>query len=187
MKIIAFTGAGISKDSGIDTFQDRPGIRDKLTRTFAKTHPEEYKKVMQGFIESVSGKEPNDAHIALAEYKIPIITMNVDTLHEQAGSTEILKIHGRLPTEEEMVAPHLLTGVPVLYEDPAPKYSEAMYKVSTLGPEDVLLVIGASTYTGISVELRQIAEYHGATVVEVQNSAKTEVRKELQRLMAMGG
>ena len=86
-----------------------------------------------------------------------------------------------------MVAPHLLTGVPVLYEDPAPKYSEAMYKVSTLGPEDVLLVIGASTYTGISVELRQIAEYHGATVVEVQNSAKTEVRKELQRLIAMGG
>jgi NAD-dependent deacetylase len=187
MKIIAFTGAGISKDSGIDTFQDRPGIRDKLTRSYALKHPDDYKKVMQEFKNNIEGKEPNDAHIALAEYKIPIITMNVDTLHEQAGSTDIIKVHGRLPRDDEMETPHLLKETPVLYEDAAPKYSQAMAKVSELGPEDVFLVIGASTYTGISVQLREIAQYYGATVIEIQQDAKTEVRKEIKRCLQMGG
>ena len=40
-KIIAFTGAGISKDSGIPTFEEQPGIREKLTRDFAYQNPEE--------------------------------------------------------------------------------------------------------------------------------------------------
>lgn len=184
MKIIAFTGAGISKDSGIDTFQDRPGIRDKLTRTFARRHPDEYRKVMWDFKRNCEGKEPNDAHIALAEYDIPIITMNVDTLHEQAGSKNVLKIHGRLPKDDEMENPHLLVGVPVLYEDSAPEYSKAQSMVHyELGREDVLLVIGASTYTGISVQLREIAEFNGATVIEIQEDAKTQVRKTLEELM----
>lgn len=183
MKIIAFTGAGVSKDSGIDTFQDRPGIREKLTRTYAMNHPEDYKKIMWEFKKSIENKEPNDAHIALAEYEIPIITMNVDTLHEQAGSKDIIKVHGCLPTDEEMENPHLLTGKPVLYEDSAPKYQNAINKVYSLGREDILLVIGASTYTGISVQLRQIAEFNGATVIEIQEDAKTKVRETLQRYM----
>ena len=184
MKIIAFTGAGISKDSGIDTFQDKPGIRDKLTRTYAKKHPEEYKKIMWEFKKNCEGKEPNDAHIALAEYEIPIITMNVDTLHEQAGSKNVLKIHGCLPTDEEMEAPHLLSGKPILYEDPAPKYAEATSMVHyDLNRGDVLLVIGASTYTGISVQLREIAEFNGVRVIEIQEDAKTNVRKTLEELM----
>ena len=41
-KVIFFTGAGISVDSGIPTFQEQPGIRDKLTRDFANEHPEEW-------------------------------------------------------------------------------------------------------------------------------------------------
>ena len=184
MKIIAFTGAGISKDSGIDTFQDRHGIRDKLTRTFARRHPEEYKEVMWEFKRACEGKKPNDAHIALAEYDIPIITMNVDTLHEQAGSKNILKIHGCLPTDEEMEAPHLLVGKPILYEDNAPKYAEATSMVHyELNRGDVLLVIGASTYTGIAVQLREIAEFNGVRVIEIQEDAKTNVRKTLEELM----
>ena len=79
--IIAFTGAGISKESGIDTFQDRPGIREKLYRSYALAHPQEYREVMREFVNGMKDKEPNDAHIALAEYNIPIITMNVDGLH----------------------------------------------------------------------------------------------------------
>lgn len=100
--IIAFTGAGISKESGIDTFQDRPGIREKLTREYATRHPEKYIKVMEEFVSNISGKEPNDAHLALAEYGIPVITMNVDNLHELAGTKEIIKLHGRLPNREKL-------------------------------------------------------------------------------------
>ena len=65
--IIAFTGAGVSKESGIDTFQDRPGIRDYLVRSYAKRNPEKYREVMREFMDTMVGKEPNDAHKALAE------------------------------------------------------------------------------------------------------------------------
>ena len=181
MKIIAFTGAGISKASGIETFKDRPGIREKLTRTFARNNPEEYKEIIWEFKKSIEDKEPNDAHLALAEFNIPIITMNVDRLHEKAGSKNVLKIHGCLPMDEEMDKPHLLREKPVLYEDSAPKYTNAINKVSSLGPEDILLVIGASTYTGISVELRNLAQYYGATVIEIQEDAEHKVREFLNQ------
>ena len=47
MKIIAFTGAGISKQSNIPTFMERPDIREKLFRDYANTHHEEYNEVIR--------------------------------------------------------------------------------------------------------------------------------------------
>ena len=49
----------------------------------------------------MNGAKPNDAHKALAEYKIPIITMNIDGLHKLAGS-DALELHGGLPEDDEM-------------------------------------------------------------------------------------
>lgn len=80
--IIAFTGAGISKESGIETFQDRPDVREKLYRSYAQTHPEDYRKTMREFVDGIKDKKPNDA-------LIPIITMNVDGLHQKAGSKNV--------------------------------------------------------------------------------------------------
>lgn len=178
--IIAFTGAGVSKESGIDTFQDRPGIRDYLTRDFAQENPEKFREVMREFVETVSGKEPNDAHKALAEYGVPIITMNVDMLHEEAGSEYVLKVHGRLPCEEELGYCDKLRGVPVLYGDAAPNYNKAFNWVDILGPEDVLLVIGASEYTLFSSQIRQAAYFNGVEVYEIQDNAGIKVRKYLE-------
>lgn len=45
--VIFFTGAGISVDSGIPTFQEQPGIRDRLTRDFANEYPEEYRNTIR--------------------------------------------------------------------------------------------------------------------------------------------
>lgn len=178
--IIAFTGAGISKESGIDTFQDRPGIRDYLTRSYAKRYPEKYREVMREFTNTMIGKEPNDAHRALAEYQIPVITMNVDTLHEAAGTTNITKLHGRLPTEEELSYCDTLYNTPVLYEDPAPMYQQAYDLVESLRDGDIFLVIGASDYTSISTQLRIIARGNGARIVEIQDNAGTKVRAFLE-------
>jgi NAD-dependent deacetylase len=178
--IIAFTGAGVSKESGIDTFQDRPGIREYLTREYAELNPDKFREVMKEFISTVSGKEPNDAHKALADYGIPIITMNVDMLHENAGSEYVLKVHGRLPCEEEIPYCEKLRGVPVLYGDAAPNYSKAFNWVELLGPEDVLLVIGASEYTLFSSQIRQAAYFNGVEVYEIQDNAGTKVRKYLE-------
>lgn len=107
--IISFTGAGISKASGIPTFQEQDGIREKLERNYAITHKKEFENVIKNMQNFCEKAEPNDAHLSLAEYKIPIITMNINKLHEKAGSKNVLNIHGELPNI-------------VLYGDPAPKY-----------------------------------------------------------------
>ena len=80
MKIIAFTGAGISKQSNIPTFMERPDVREKLFRSYAQRHHEEYNEVIRQLKANMNGAKPNDAHYALAEYHIPIITMNIDYL-----------------------------------------------------------------------------------------------------------
>ena len=83
MKILAFTGAGISKQSNIPTFMERPDVREKLFRSYANTHHEEYNEVIKQLKANMNGAKPNDAHIALAEYHVPIITMNIDGLHKE--------------------------------------------------------------------------------------------------------
>lgn len=178
--IIAFTGAGVSKESGIDTFQDRPGIRDYLVRSYANQNPEKYREVMKEFMDTIKGKTPNDAHIALAEYGVPVITMNVDTLHEMAGTKDIVKLHGRLPTEEEWPYCDRLYNTPVLYEDPAPMYQVGYDWIWLMEKGDVFLVIGASTYTIVSSQMRICAMGTGAEVVEIQDNAGTKVRKFLE-------
>lgn len=96
MKIIAFTGAGISKQSNIPTFMERPDVREKLFRSYANSHHEEYNEVIKQLKANMNGAKPNDGHYALAEYHIPIITMNIDGLHKLAGS-DALELHGGLP------------------------------------------------------------------------------------------
>lgn len=177
--ILAFTGAGISKDSGIDTFLERPDVRDCLFRDVAIHQPDKYNETIRYLVDVMKDKEPNDAHIALFEYHIPIISMNIDDLHEKAGSTP-LKLHGTLPRDEELENAHMLRNKPVLYGDPAPNYEKAFGLVDKLTSSDIFLVIGASYHTAIAHDLREVAKYRGARVVEIQDDAKTQVRKFLK-------
>ena len=94
--IIALTGAGISKASGIPTFEEQSDLRNYLSRDYANNYPKEFKKLMNELDKKCIAANPNDAHYALAEYKIPIITMNIDSLHLRAGSEHILEVHGSL-------------------------------------------------------------------------------------------
>ena len=179
--IIAFTGAGISKESGISTFIDRPDVRDRLYRSFANSYPEEYRQTIKELSESIKEAEPNDAHYALADYDIPIITMNIDGLHEKAGSKPIL-LHGSLPTEDEYAYADELFNKPVLYGDPAPNYHKAYQKVMKLKENDTLLVIGASRFTGIAVDLRELAYSNGVNIIEIQDNASRKVRETLEHI-----
>lgn len=163
--IIALTGAGISAPSGIPTFSQQPGIREYLTRSFADRHPAEFRKVMADMLETCRKAEPNDAHIALAERRIPVVTMNIDGLHKRAGSEKVLQIHGSL-----------FDGNVVLYGDPAPLYSEAMSWIGRLGPGDMLLVVGTSYYTDIASRLKALAEGGGAKAEEIGSEAEVRVR-----------
>lgn len=115
---------------------------------------------------------PNDAHYALAEYCIPIITMNVDELHQFAKKSWenspqlILPIHGKLPTEEELPYCDKLAEAPMLYGDIAPNYFKAYCMVKKLQLGDTFLIIGASDYTN----------GQHASVVEINDNAEVKVR-----------
>lgn len=179
MKIIAFTGAGISKQSNIPTFMERPDIREKLFRDYANKHHQEYNEVVKQLKANMNGAKPNDAHIALAQYKIPVITMNIDGLHKQAGS-DALELHGGLPEDDEMDMAWSLYNKPVLYGDPAPNYAKAYEMVYDLKPGDIFLVIGCSFHTAIAVDLREVARSCGARIIEIQEDAAHNVRKILE-------
>ena len=182
MKILAFTGAGISRQSQIPTFMERPDIREKLFRGYANTHHEEYNEVIRQLKANMNGAKPNDAHIALAEYKIPVITMNIDGLHKLAGS-DALELHGSLPEDDEMDIAWSLYNKPVLYGDPAPNYQKAYEMVYALKPDDVFIVIGCSYHTAIACNLREVAKSIGVRVIEIQEDAAHNVRKTLENII----
>jgi len=105
-RIVVLTGAGISKESGIDTFRDLDGLWKKHKIEEVAT-PEGWKKNPQLVLDFYNERrkklqeaEPNEAHKILAEltekYNINIITQNVDNLHERAGSKNVLHLHGEL-------------------------------------------------------------------------------------------
>ena len=167
--IIAFTGAGISKASGIPTFDEQGDLRTKLDRCFATYHRKEFNKIMQQLVDTCKAAEPNDAHKTLAEYNIPVITMNIDGLHNRAGSQYVIEVHGNV--EKNNV---------VLYGDPAPKYTEALDIVYRLSKEDILLIIGTSFYTSISSQIKYTAERNLAKVVIINDDAEHQVRDFLE-------
>jgi NAD-dependent deacetylase len=185
MKIIFFTGAGISQESGIPTFDEQTGIRDKLTRDFALYHTDEYKEVIKQMKESCDKAEPNAAHKAIAELGCPVITMNIDGLHQRAGSKNVLAIHGRLPYEHELNANNFkwLLNIPVLYGDRAPMYQEAMDMVQNLDYGDsYFIIVGVSFYTSISNQLKKLAEIQDSKIIIINQNATIEVSKLIKEL-----
>lgn len=177
--ILIFTGAGISKASGIDTFLEQPNLRDKLHRQYANAYPQDYNEAIKMLIEVSTKAEPNDAHHVIAEYNIPVLTMNIDGLHERAGSN-VIALHGTLPDIKDVNIAYKLRNQPVLYGDAAPNYEKAFNKVSLLGHNDLFIVVGASSYTQVADQLRMVASAQGARIIEIQRDAETELRRVIE-------
>lgn len=177
-KYIFFTGAGISADSGIPTFQDQPGIRAKLTRSFAEENPGEFRQILRKMLEACEEARPNAAHYAIAELDGPVITMNVDGLHAKAGSSRVIDVHGKLPTKEQLEAPDFLSACTdiVLYDDVAPKYDDAMKLVKNLEyGKSHFIIVGTSFATEISRKLLKLAKQKKATVIVIDENAAERV------------
>src|SRR5665213_923160 len=105
-KIVVFTGAGVSAESGISTFRDSGGLWEKYDIKDVAT-PEAWMKNPNLVLEfynqrrkQVLEAKPNAAHKSLVElekkFKVQIITQNVDDLHERAGSKKVLHLHGEI-------------------------------------------------------------------------------------------
>ena len=106
MKIVVLTGAGISAESGIRTFRDSDGLWEGHD-VMEVASPEGWAKNQSLVLEFYNQRrkqaidaKPNRGHFALAElekeHDVSIITQNVDNLHEKAGSTNVLHLHGEL-------------------------------------------------------------------------------------------
>lgn len=104
--LVVLTGAGMSAESGISTFRDAGGLWDKYPVEQVAT-PEGYaanpKLVIDFYNErrkQLLSVQPNRGHELVAEmekqYKVTVITQNVDNLHERAGSTNVIHLHGEL-------------------------------------------------------------------------------------------
>ena len=105
-KIIVLTGAGMSAESGISTFRDSGGLWEKYEIDDVAT-PNGWRRNQELVLDfynqrriQLLNSKPNDGHYALAElekeYNVQIITQNVDNLHELAGSTNVVHLHGEL-------------------------------------------------------------------------------------------
>ncbi len=105
-RIVALTGAGVSAESGIKTFRDSGGLWEEYDVMEVAT-PQAWEQNMDLVIEFYNQRrkqlhevKPNAAHYALARlqeaYDVHIITQNIDDLHEVAGSTQVMHLHGEL-------------------------------------------------------------------------------------------
>jgi NAD-dependent deacetylase len=169
-KLVVLTGAGISAESGLKTFRDSDGlwegynIEDVATPHAWKKNPELVLEFYNYRRRNVAEAKPNAAHLGLAElekdFDVTIITQNIDDLHERAGSTKIIHLHGeifkmRSEKNENLIykinddiklgdaagdgaqlRPHI-----VWFEEPVPKIEEAVPLVSRA---DIFVVVGTS-------------------------------------------
>ena len=104
--IVILTGAGISAESGLKTFRDSDGlwmgynIEDVATPQAFEKNPQLVLDFYNMRRSDVAAAKPNPAHLGLVKleekYQTSIITQNIDDLHERAGSSNVLHLHGEI-------------------------------------------------------------------------------------------
>lgn len=194
---VAFTGAGISAPSGIPTFDMQwrgLPVRDFLSREYFSSDP-------LGFFELFShiaawrNHAPNEAHLALARLGLPVITQNIDGLHQKAGSSRVIELHGNaaelccrhcghredsgllfgaLPEELDRLVycrrcSSLFDVDVVLYGDPMRQWDQAVEEACRA---DLFMVIGSSLTTYPANQLPVMAERVGARIIVINKDCE---------------
>lgn len=105
-KLVVFTGAGVSADSGLATFRDSDGlwanyrIEDVCTPDALEYNRDKVIEFYNLRRKELLSKEPNAGHYAIAglekHFDVEVVTQNVDDFHERAGSTKVTHLHGEL-------------------------------------------------------------------------------------------
>ncbi len=169
-KLVVLTGAGISAESGLQTFRDADGLwegfdlNEVATATAWKRAPGRVLEFYNARRHGVVAAQPNEAHKALAalerDFDVTIITQNIDDLHERGGSTNVLHLHGEIIKMRSCVDEHTLYPCEgdiqlgdkapdggqlrphiVWFEEPVPMIEEA---VQIVRRADLFVVIGTS-------------------------------------------
>ncbi|MBN2466597.1 MAG: NAD-dependent deacylase [Deltaproteobacteria bacterium] len=192
----ALTGSGMSAESGIPTFRDKGGFWEKYDPNLYAhigtffTDPGKPWQMVKEF-DSIARAQPNPGHHALAElermgYLKGVITQNVDNLHQQAGSSNVIEFHGNMrravclncrryyPMEEislEVLPPRcecrgVLKPDAVFFGEPIPAIALRQAQEASQQCR-LMLVIGTSAVIYPAASLPRIAKESGAMVVEI--------------------
>lgn len=119
--VVVLTGAGISADSGLQTFRGLNGLWNGY-RIEEVASPEGWHKDPKQVLDfynmrrqEIKSSKPNEGHLALAKlekkFKVSIITQNIDDLHERAGSSEVLHLHGEIVYARSELDPDLTVHI----------------------------------------------------------------------------
>ena len=170
-KIVVLTGAGISAESGISTFRDSGGLweeHDIMEVASVEGWHADPAKVLNFYNErrhKAVNAEPNEGHKAVARleeyFDVTVITQNVDELHEKAGSTNVIHLHGKLSEARSEKNPDYVISIgsdPIHLGDTCPEGGQLRPNIVWFGEmvprmydaavetqqADILLVVGTS-------------------------------------------
>ena len=120
-KIVVFSGAGVSADSGIPTYRSADGlwanyrIEDVCTPEALARDRETVIRFYNERRREMMSKEPNAGHYAIAglerHFDVEVVTQNIDNLHERAGSTQVTHLHGELTKLRSSANPDLIVAL----------------------------------------------------------------------------
>ena len=170
-KIVVFSGAGLSAPSGLRTFRDSGGLWEQYRFEDVAT-PEAWARQPEVVLDFYNQRRtqaraalPNAGHRAIAElerhYEVVVVTQNVDDLHERAGSTQVIHVHGELTKARSTTDSSLIFEIgdkPIRLGDRCPKgsqlrphivwFGEAVPKIEEALPvvqqADIFIVVGTS-------------------------------------------
>lgn len=196
--IVVLTGAGISAESGIPVFRSETGlweeerVEDVCFPQALRKNPQKVHEFYNKLRRNLKDKKPNAAHLALTKLqvegqkqgiKVTLVTQNVDDLHEKAGSSDIIHMHGEL---NSILCTSCLRRYPY-FEDSSPKsvckfcgkealrpdivfFEEMPYQLNKIGKAlnecDLFLAIGTSGVVYPAAGFAQAARQVGACTVE---------------------
>ena len=205
-KIVFVTGAGISQESGIPTFRGKNGLwrkYDPMQLATIDAFYENPKLVWEWYNErreNIFSAKPNPGHKAIAELEkyvdVCVLTQNIDGLHQRAGSTKVLELHGsiikikctvcdfndEIVTKFEKVPPickcgNILRPDVVWFGEPLPQdiWQQAM---NHAGECDLMIIAGTSLVVSPANTLPIYAKQNNAFLIEI-NPEKTVVSSDM--------
>jgi NAD-dependent deacetylase len=222
-KLVVLTGAGISAESGLRTFRDSDGLWENYKVEDVAT-PRAWNKDMDLVLrfynerrKDILAAQPNAAHLGLAsleeQYDVHIITQNIDDLHERAGSTKVLHLHGEILTMRSEQDPTIIYEIRediqrgdlapdggqlrpaiVWFEEEVPMIEEA---IPIMQSADIFVLIGSSLVVYPAAGLLQfvpadapkyiidkvIPDVRYSNIIPVEKPATEGINELLQLLM----
>jgi len=214
--LLAFTGAGVSADSGLPTFRGEGGLWGRyderhLEIDHFREHPAEcWETIRAIFYGTGAGFQPNDAHRVLAGWERDgildfLVTQNIDGLHGQAGSRAVAEFHGscstlrcmRCGTAVEATAARIAASPPCcacggVFKPGFTFFGEAIPErareesFAAAGRADACIVIGSTGTVQPAASVPRLVKSHGGAVVEVNPEPSEFTRSITDVFLPMG-